>query len=187
MSPPHQLPGVKSSFPGPLEFRVSLQRPDCSDSNGQHNCSLLHQQRGRYEIRLSLCPPLETPVLVSPQRHSSEGTTHSGSVECDGRQAAQTQPSDPDRVVPISAGVQSLVLQIGPATCRPVSRFNHKLPKFVSPVPHPTAWAVDALILRWGNLDAYAFPPVSLLSQVISKVMDQGCRRMIPTCLGFGN
>ena len=44
------------------------------------------------------------------------------------------------------------------------TRFNHKLPKFVSPVPDATAWAVDALSLPWESLDAYAFPPVSLLS-----------------------
>ena len=59
------------------------------------------------------------------------------------------------------------------------THFNHKLPKFVSPVPDPTAWVVDALSLPWENLDAYAFPPVSLLNQVISKVIDQGCCRMI--------
>ena len=54
-----------------------------------------------------------------------------------------------------------------------------KLPKFVSPVPDQTAWAVDALNLTWINLDAYAFPPVSLLNQVITKIVDQGSRRMI--------
>ena len=59
------------------------------------------------------------------------------------------------------------------------TRFNHKLPKFVSLVPDPTAWAVDVMSLSWENLDVYAFPPVSLLNQVISKVVDQGCRRMI--------
>ena len=46
------------------------------------------------------------------------------------------------------------------------TRFNHRLRKFVSPVPDPAAWAVDALSLSWGNLDMYAFPPVSLLNQV---------------------
>ena len=67
---------VKSCSSGPQEFRASLQGLDCAHSNGQHNCSLLHQQRGRYEIRLSLCPPLETSVLVSPQKNSAEGSTH---------------------------------------------------------------------------------------------------------------
>ena len=57
-SPPHQSFGIKSSLPGPQEFQVSLQGPDCPDSSGQHNCGLLHQQGGLYEIRLSLCPLL---------------------------------------------------------------------------------------------------------------------------------
>ena len=67
------------------------------------------------------------------------------------------------------------------------TRYNYKLPKFVSPVLDPTAWAVDALSLPWQDLDAYAFPPVSLLSQVISKIVDQGCRRMILIAPGWPN
>ena len=39
------------------------------------------------------------------------------------------------------------------------TRFNHKLPRFVSPVPDQSAWGVDALSLPWEDLDAYAFPP----------------------------
>ena len=54
------------------------------------------------------------------------------------------------------------------------TRFNHKLPSFVSPVPDQTAWAVDALSLSWEHLNAYAFPPVSLLPQVISKIKGSG-------------
>ena len=55
-----------------------------------------------------------------PKRNNSEGSTHSGSVECDSRQIIQTQPADLDRVVPLSARVQSLVFEMGPATGRPV-------------------------------------------------------------------
>ena len=67
------------------------------------------------------------------------------------------------------------------------TRFNHKLPKFVSPVPDSTAWAVDALSLSWSNLDVYAFPPVSLLSQVISKLLNQDFHRMILIAPGWPN
>ena len=74
----------------------------------------------RHEIRLSLCPPLETSVVVSPKRNNSQGSTHSGAVECDSRQTIQTQPADLDRVVPLSARVQSLVFEMGPATGRPI-------------------------------------------------------------------
>ena len=60
--------------------------------------------------------------------------------------------------------------------CNPVQL---QIPKFVSQVPDQTAWVVDALRLFWEDLDSYAFPPVSLLNKVVSKVMDQGCHRTI--------
>ena len=55
---------------------------------------------------------------MPPQRNSPEGKAHSRSLECDSGQALQTQSSDSNRVVPTSAGVQSFVLQMGPATSR---------------------------------------------------------------------
>ena len=44
--------------------RAFVLGSDHSGLHRQHNCGFLHQQGGRYEIRLSLCPPMETPVLV---------------------------------------------------------------------------------------------------------------------------
>ena len=67
------------------------------------------------------------------------------------------------------------------------TRFNHKLPKFVSPVPDQAAWAVDSLSLHWEALEVYAFPPVSLLGKVLPNVMDQGCHRMILIAPGCPN
>ena len=67
------------------------------------------------------------------------------------------------------------------------TRFNHKLPKFVSPVPDTLAWAVDALSLQWKDLDAYAFPPTALLGQVVTKLLDHGCRRLILIAPGWPN
>ena len=48
------------------------------------------------------------------------------------------------------------------ATCR-----NHKLPLYVSPVPDPNAWDIDALNINWTGLTAYAYPPTALLLRVI--------------------
>ena len=45
------------------------------------------------------------------------------------------------------------------------TRFNNKLPQFVSPVPDPQAWAVDALSLSWEGLDPYRLPTSSHLGQ----------------------
>ena len=95
-----------------------MQGPDCSYCNRQHNGGLLHKQTGWYEVRLSLCPPMEASVLVPSQVNNPEGKTHSRSLECDSGQAFQTQSSDSNRVVPISAAVQSFVFQMGPTTSR---------------------------------------------------------------------
>ena len=60
------------------------------------------------------------------------------------------------------------------------TRFNYKLPQFVSPVPDPLAWVVDALSLPCEDLDAYAFPPVTILSKVVVKLQDDHlCHRII--------
>ena len=38
-----------------------------------------------------------------------------------------------------------------------------------------------------GGLYAYAFPPMSILGQVVSQGIDQGCRQMIVIALGLPN
>ena len=127
----YQLFGTQGSLSGPQEFRASLSEPDCLGGDRQHNCGRLYQQTGGCEIRLSLCPPLETPFLVPPQRNSSESQAHSGSVECHSRQAVPAQSGDPDRVVPVPTGVQSLVFQLGPAADR---SFCHQIQSQASQV-----------------------------------------------------
>ena len=50
------------------------------------------------------------------------------------------------------------------------TRFNNKLPLFVSPVPDSLAIAVDALSMPWEDLDAYAFPLTAILGKVVEKL-----------------
>ena len=65
------------------------------------------------------------------------------------------------------------------------TRFNNKLPQFVSPVPDPQAWAVDALSLSWEDLDPYAFPPAAILGKVVEKLQDYPCNRIILIAPGW--
>ena len=67
------------------------------------------------------------------------------------------------------------------------TRFNNKLPQFVSPVPDPQAWAVDALSLSWENLDPRAFPPAAILGKVVEKLQDYPCNRIILIAPGWPN
>ena len=59
------------------------------------------------------------------------------------------------------------------------TKFNHKCPLFVSPVPDPEAMDVDALSLKWDNLEVYAYPPPSILTQVLAKAKRSPNLRMI--------
>ncbi|XP_033726763.1 uncharacterized protein LOC117316331 [Pecten maximus] len=52
---------------------------------------------------------------------------------------------------------------------------NFQIQTFVSPVPDPLAWEVDALSLSWEGLLAYAFPPFNLLDRVLHKVRNHDC------------
>lgn len=47
---------------------------------------------------------------------------------------------------------------------------NTKCEKFVSWLPDPESVAVDAFTLNWRGLDAYIFPPFSLMSKILSKI-----------------
>ena len=67
------------------------------------------------------------------------------------------------------------------------TRFNNKLPQFVSPVTDPLATVVDALTLPWDDLDAYAFQPTAILGKVVERLQDSLCKRIILIAPGWPN
>ena len=67
------------------------------------------------------------------------------------------------------------------------TRFNNKLPQFVSPVPNPLSWVVDAVRLPQEYLDPYAFRPVAILGKVVEKLQDYPCNRIIMIAPGWPN
>ena len=60
-----------------------------------------------------------------------------------------------------------------------VTRFNHRLQLYISPVPDPEALAVDALSVNWTNLLGYAFPPLPILNKVIRKAREEGVKMIL--------
>ena len=55
------------------------------------------------------------------------------------------------------------------------TRLNHKLPLYVSPVPDPKAWDIDALNINWTTLTAYAYPPTVLLHRMMQNIGQCNC------------
>ena len=155
----YKLLGTKSSLSGSKRVPKAMHGQNGSDSNRQYHSSGLHQQGGRHEVGPTLCPTLENLDLVYRETSDSEGPTHSRPPKCGGRQTVQIGTDCSNRMVPPSRGFSSPVQQVAPASDLFATRFNNKVPLFVSPVPDPMATAVDALSLSWEDLDAYAFPP----------------------------
>ena len=58
-------------------------------------------------------------------------------------------------------------------------RSNAQLPLFVSPIPDPSAMAVDALSMSWRAMWGYAFPPYALLPSVLRKVRQDQCQLIL--------
>lgn len=56
---------------------------------------------------------------------------------------------------------------------------NCVVPTFCARNPHPLAWAVDALGLDWSGMQAYAYPPISLIPKVLEKVEGGPCRILL--------
>ena len=71
----------------------------------------------------------------------------------------------------------SLLLEVFQSISR--KKVTKKLPLYVSLIPDPLASAVDVLSLPCEDLDAYAFPPVSILGKVMAKLQDYLCKRII--------
>ena len=67
------------------------------------------------------------------------------------------------------------------------TRFNNKLPLFVSAVPDPLATAVYALSRPWLDLKAYTFPPSAILGKVVERLQDSPCKRIILIAPGWPN
>ena len=129
-----------------------------SDSPGcirQFHCSILHQQAGRNTVNTTAQTDLEATSQVSDQPNSASGTTHPAimNVLAD----ILSRPSGTEWSIHPSV-FRALTLEWGiPLVDLFTIIWNHKLPLIVSPVPDPSAMAVDTLSMSWKTLWAYAY------------------------------
>ena len=96
-----------------------------------------------------MCPTVEDLDLVHQETSNSQRPTHTRPAEHGSRQAIQARPDHSNRMVPPPRGLQSNMLQ--PQVDLFATRFNNKLPLFVSPVPDPQAYPLDR-VLTYKNL-----------------------------------
>ena len=116
----HKLSRTKSSVPSLKRIPGPLCKQYSTSGHRQYNSGGLHKQRGRHEVRPTLCLTMENPDLVYQETRDTESPTHSGSAERGGRQAVQIRTDHSNRVVPPSAGIRSNMLQVAPTSNRPL-------------------------------------------------------------------
>ena len=161
----HKLSRAKGGPSGPQEVRATVLGPDHFDSHGQHNGCLIHQQGGGYEIRLTLCPPLETAFLVQSQTDSSKGQAHSGKAECDSRQIVQEHSGYSDRMVPPAGSLRPLMCQVAHS---PSGSLCNKVQSQTTQVCVPST--------RSAGMESRCSQP---------ELGEYGCLR-VPSCVSFG-
>ena len=95
----YQFPGIEGGSLGHKGIRTPLPGSGCFSCDRQYYGVGLHKQRRRHAFRISMCSPVETPVLVQPQRNLPESPSHSGPAQCDSRQTIPTPSGHSDGVV----------------------------------------------------------------------------------------
>ena len=170
----HKHPRVKGGLTGPSKFQGPVPGPNSSSCNGQLDSGSLHKQTRRNSLSGDVRSPVEDHDLVAPLPHNIKGQTHSRVSECDGLSRSNQ--------------VQSIEWLLHPQVFKQICQkwftphvdlfatdLNHKLPLYVSPIPDPKAWDIDALNINWTGLTAYACPPTALLHRVIQNIKQCHC------------
>ena len=111
---------LKDGLPGLNKIPTLSRETSCSHCHRQHHNCGIHQQGGRDEVRLTLCPSLAPPVLVQSETCCPKGKAHSRPSECDCGQAIPTRSDNPDGMVPSPGGVRPPVSNLAQTTGRHV-------------------------------------------------------------------
>ena len=154
---------------------------DYSGSLRQHNCLCLHKQTRGHSLLGHVCPDLAPVCLLSQEQSCSYSKTRSGVMNLVADQLSRSQ-----QILHTEWSLNPKIfrwlsqIDFQPQIDLFATRFNHKLPQYVSPVPDPKVLAVDALEMNWSGLHLYSFPPRALCPLVVKRLINsQSCRMLL--------
>ena len=111
----HKFPGTKSGLTGLEKVPALGTRQSSPSCHRQHHSCGIHQQGRRYEVRLTLCPSMATPVLVQSETGSAKSQAHPWSSQCDCRQAVSSRTSHSDGMVTSPGGLRPPSSDLAPS------------------------------------------------------------------------
>ena len=184
----HKLPRTQGSLSSLKRVPRPLCKPNSPSGYRQHNSRSIHKQGRRHEVGPSVCPPVENLDLVFPETSDSKSPSYSRQAKCDSRQAIQTGPDHPDGVVPPPGNISKPMQEVAPASNRSLRHqvqlqatsvcvSSSGLPSGGSGCSHPAMGGSGRLCLSTNRH----------LGQVVEKLLDTPCRRLILIAPGWPN
>ena len=172
----HICPRIEGGLPGPSRLQGPVPESNSVSCDVQLNSGSLHQQQGGTHS-VEMCALLWKIMTWCHHYHITLKARHIPG--CLNVMADLLSRSNQ-----VQSTEWSLHPQVFKQICQKwftphvdlfATHLNHKLPLYVSPIPDPRAWDIDALNINWTNLTAYAYPPTALLHKVIQKIRQCQC------------
>ena len=144
----------------------------------------------RHEVGPSVCSSVENPDLVFLETGDSQGPIRLRPAKCDIRQAMQTRPDHPDRVVSTSGGLPVEMRQVAPTSDRSVC---YEVQQPITSIcdtdsRHPSLGS-GCTQPALGGPGSLCLPTIShhTISKVVEKLQSYPCLRNILIAPGWPN
>ena len=158
----HICPRIEGGLPGPSRLQGPVPKSNSVSCDGQLNSGSLHQQQGGTHSA-EMCALLwkittwgHHYLITLKARHVLGCLNVMADLLSRSNQVQSTEWSLHPQVFK-----QICQKWFTPHVDLFATHLNHKLPLYVSPIPDPRAWDIDALNINWTNLTAYAYPPMA--------------------------
>ena len=126
--------------------------------------------------------------LVHQKSSNSQSPTHSRSAECGSRQTIPARPDHPNRVVSPSGGLPGNMQQVASASTRPICHEVQQQVAFVCVTgTRSPGHCSGCTQCAMGGSDTYACPTSSHIGEVVEKLQDSPCKRIILIAPGWPN
>ena len=168
----HKRSRVEGGLTGSSKFHGPVPGPNSSSCNGQLDSGSLDKQtRGTHSAEM--CGLLWKIMTWCHHYHKTLKARHI-------RGCLNVMADLLSRSNQVQSTEWSLHPQVFKQICQKwftphvdlfATHLNHKLPLYVSPIPDPKAWDIDALNINWTGLTAYAYLPTALLHRVFQKIV----------------
>ena len=116
----HKCSIAEGGFSGPSKVQGPVSKPNSVSCHRQLNSGSLNKQTRRNPLGRGVRSSVEDHDLVPSLPDYTKSRTHSRVSECDGRPTVQVKPSSVNRMVTVSAGVQTDLSQVVHPSCRSI-------------------------------------------------------------------